>query len=74
MRDNEDGKTVAAMDLLVPGVGEMLFFVRRALSYACRLFCDINKTYFVRKALINSCARCLFAELRVVSVFLFGEL
>lgn len=22
MRDNEDGKTVAAMDLLVPGVGE----------------------------------------------------
>ena len=24
MRDNEDGKTVAAMDLLVPGVGEMI--------------------------------------------------
>lgn len=22
MRDNEDGETVAAMDLLVPGVGE----------------------------------------------------
>lgn len=25
MRDNEDGKTVAAMDLLVPGVGEFCF-------------------------------------------------
>lgn len=24
MRDNEDGKTVAAMDLLVPGVGELI--------------------------------------------------
>jgi len=24
MRDNEDGRTVAAMDLLVPGVGELI--------------------------------------------------
>jgi len=24
MRDNEDGKTVAAMDLLVPGIGELI--------------------------------------------------
>jgi asparaginyl-tRNA synthetase len=24
MRDNADGKTVAAMDLLVPGVGELI--------------------------------------------------
>ncbi len=24
MRDNEDGKTVAAMDVLVPGVGEII--------------------------------------------------
>ena len=24
MRDNDDGKTVAAMDLLVPGVGELI--------------------------------------------------
>ena len=24
MRDNDDGKTVAAMDLLVPGIGELI--------------------------------------------------
>ncbi len=35
MRLNEDGKTVAAMDLLVPGVGEMIGGSQAAGREAC---------------------------------------
>ncbi len=33
MRQNEDGKTVAAMDLLVPGVGELIGGSQREERY-----------------------------------------
>jgi asparaginyl-tRNA synthetase len=33
MRDNEDGETVAAMDLLVPGVGELMGGSQREERY-----------------------------------------
>lgn len=34
MRANEDGKTVAAMDILVPGVGELVGGSQREERYA----------------------------------------
>ena len=33
MRDNDDGKTVAAMDLIVPGVGELIGGAQREERY-----------------------------------------
>lgn len=33
MRDNEDGRTVAAMDLLVPGVGELIGGSQREVGH-----------------------------------------
>ena len=36
MRQNSDGKTVAAMDLLVPGVGELIGGSQREEREDCR--------------------------------------
>ena len=50
MRQNDDGKTVAAMDMLVPGIGEIIGGSQRESASTLKQKCadfDIPKTTLV---------------------------